>query len=293
MDEKRILDVVARAAGEGRDALTEVEGLALLAAIGVVAPRHHFIAGSADVDGLELFEGARAVVKVISPEILHKTEMGGVAILSNDKAAIKAAVVDMESRFEGFRVDGYTVNEFVAFEPRLGHEIILGYRFARDFGPVVSFGPGGIYTEFLATQFRPGVANVFWSPATATRDLVAATLQENAVRTLLCGGLRGQKPAVDEKLLVDVVMAFLAAAPALARAGVSELEVNPLVVASPSVGSWPWTPWSSWTVWSPVIWQSARMGESSTAFRWFGLWPRSTGCLNPPAPPSSGCPRRA
>ena len=187
-------------------------------------------------------------MKVISPEILHKTEMGGVAILANDRAAIGAAIVDMESRFAGFRVDGYTVNEFVPFEPRLGHEIIVGYRFARDFGPVVSFGPGGIYTEFLAKQFRPGAANLFWSPARPTRALVAATLQENAVRTLLCGGLRGQKPAIDEKLLVDVVMAFLDAAPVLARAGVSELEVNPFVVASRTrARSWPWTPWSSWT----------------------------------------------
>jgi acyl-CoA synthetase (NDP forming) len=231
MDEKRLREVVARAVDEGRDALTEVEGLSLLQVMGVPAPRHHFIARAADVDGIDLFDGAKAVVKVISPEILHKTELGGVAILPNDTTAIRAAILDMEARFEGLRVDGYTVNEFVAFEPRLGHEIIVGYRFAGEFGPVVSFGPGGIYTEFLAKQFRPGAANVFWSPVTATRALVQTTLKENAVRTLLCGGLRGQQPALDEELLVDVVMAFLDAAPALARAGVAELEVNPFVVA--------------------------------------------------------------
>lgn len=230
VDEKEILDVVARAVSEGRDALTEVEGLSLLTAMGVPAPQHHFIGGAEEVDGLDLFDGTRAVVKVISPEILHKTEMGGVAIVANDRAVVKQAITDMQSRFDRFRVDGYTVNEFVPFEPRLGHEIIVGYRFARDFGPVVSFGPGGIYTEFLAKQFRSGAANVFFSPATATRSLVAATLRTNAVRMLLCGGLRGQKAALEEALLVDVIMAFLAAAPALARAGVSELEVNPFVV---------------------------------------------------------------
>jgi len=231
MDEQRIREVVARATAEGRDALTEVEGLSLLSAMGVPAPRHHFIKGSAQVDALAFFEGQRAVVKVISPEILHKTEMGGVAILANDKAAIKTAIVDMESRFAKFRVDGYTVNEFLPFEPKLGHEIIVGYRWAKDFGPVVSFGPGGIYTEFLAKQFKPGAANVFFSPATATRELVASCLKENAVRNLLCGGLRGTKNAIEERLLVDVIMAFVDAAPALARAGVSEFEVNPFVVA--------------------------------------------------------------
>jgi acyl-CoA synthetase (NDP forming) len=234
MDEKRILEVVAKARAEGRDALTEVEGLSLLAAMGVPAPSYHFVKGSSAVDGLAPLPGAKAVVKVISPAILHKTEMGGVAILPNDKAAIQAAMADMESRFAGYRVDGYTVNEFVPYEPRLGHEIIVGYRFARDFGPVVSFGPGGIYTEFLAGQFRPGAANVFFSPVTADRALVQRVLKENAVRTLLCGGLRGTKASLDESLLVDIIMAFIEAGEVFARAGVSEFEVNPFVVAAGS-----------------------------------------------------------
>ncbi len=231
MEEKRILEALAKARAEGRDALTEVEGIALLDIMGVDRPRNHFIAGSKAVAGLEPLPGERAVVKVISPEILHKTEMGGVAIVRNEPAAIAAAIADMEGRFGSYRVDGYTVNEFVPFEPKLGHEIIIGYRFAKDFGPVVSFGPGGIYTEFLAKQFRPGAANLFFSPATATRELVLAALKENAVRALLCGGMRGTKNALDEEKLADAIMAFVEAAPVLARAGVSEFEVNPFVVA--------------------------------------------------------------
>lgn len=231
MDAARIPELLKAAKAEGRDALTEVEGIALLDLMGVPRPAHHFIKGSAQVPGLKPFAGERAVVKVISPQILHKTEMGGVAIVKNEPEAIRAAIADMEGRFGSYRVDGYTVNEFVPFEPKLGHEIILGYRYAKDFGPVVSFGPGGIYTEFLAKQFRPGAANLFFSPATATRALVEAALRENAVRKLLCGGLRGTKAAVEEKLLVDAIMAFIEAAPALAEAGVSEFEVNPFVVA--------------------------------------------------------------
>lgn len=237
MDEQRILEVVAKARAEGRDALTEVEGLSLLAAMGVPAPSHHFVKGSSAVDALAPLPGTKAVVKVISPAILHKTELGGVAILPNDKAAIKAAMADMEKRFAGYRVDGYTVNEFVPYEPRLGHEIIVGYRFAKDFGPVVSLGPGGIYTEFLAGQFRPGAANVFFSPVTADRALVQRVIQDNAVRTLLCGGLRGTKATLDESLLVDIIMAFIEAGEVFARVGVSEFEVNPFVVAAGSASA--------------------------------------------------------
>jgi len=231
MDEKRILDIVQRVRSEGRDALTEVEGLGLLAALGLEAPRHHFVKGSSEVPGLAPFPGERAVVKVISPEILHKTEVGGVAIVANRTEDIRAAMAAMEAKFTSQRVDGYTVNEFVPYEPRLGHEMIVGLRFAKDFGPVISFGPGGIYTEFLASTFKTGAANVFFSPAVADRALIERELSRNAITTLVAGGLRNTKPAIDASRIVDVVETFVKAAPALAAMGVLEFEVNPFVVA--------------------------------------------------------------
>ncbi len=230
LDDRRLEAALARARADGRDALTEPEGVEILKAMGLRVPVSLAVRGSSGVAGLGPIPGDRVVVKVVSPDILHKTEAGGVAIVANDPAAIRAAIADMEGRFGAYRVEGYTVNEFVRFEPRLGHEIIVGYRFARDFGPVVSFGPGGIYTEFLAKNFRAGAASLFLSPDGADRELVRGALRGNAVRELLCGGLRGTKPAVDEERLVDLVMAFVEAAPAFARAGITELEVNPFVV---------------------------------------------------------------
>jgi acyl-CoA synthetase (NDP forming) len=231
MDAKRIREIAGKARAEGRDALTEVEGLELLAALGVAAPRYRLVKGSAEIASLETFPGERAVVKVISPEILHKTDVGGVAIVSNDRESIAGAIRAMEGKFLAQRVEGYTVNEFVSYEPRLGHELIVGYRFARDFGPVVSFGPGGIYTEFLAASFKPGVANSFFSPAVADRALVERALRANAAVTLCSGGLRNTEPAIAFDRVVDVVMAFVQAAPAFAEAGITELEVNPFVVS--------------------------------------------------------------
>jgi acyl-CoA synthetase (NDP forming) len=253
MDARRIAELVAAAAAEGRDALTELEGLGLLEAMGIETPRHVLVAGSEEVaawartraPGAAYFPGERAVVKVISPDILHKTEVGGVAIVRNEVPAILAAMRDMERRFAAPvhgavpRVEGYTVNEFVAYEPKIGHEMIVGYRFARDFGPVVSFGPGGIFAEYLASSFKEGSANLFLSPATADRELVAKLLSRNVVRTLVAGGLRNTKPAISDGALVDVVMAFLGASEALAAAGVSEFEVNPFAVAPAAEGGEP------------------------------------------------------
>ncbi len=236
MDAAPIRKVVDAALAEGRDALTELEGLAILEAMGVPTARRHFVKDSAEAAKKPLLPGPRAVVKVISPEILHKTEVGGVAIVPNENAAIADAIRAMEAKFAGQKVEGYTINEFVPFEPRLGHEIIVGYRFAPDFGPVVSFGPGGIYTEFLATVFKPGAANAFWSPAVSGRAEVERELRDNAVRTLLCGGLRGTRAALEERKLVDVVAAFVEASALFPALGILEFEVNPFAVAKGESG---------------------------------------------------------
>jgi len=248
MDAQRIASIAAAAAAQGREALTELEGLELLEAMGIATPRRVLVSGSEEAarkagaaGGGPFFPGARAVVKVISPDILHKTEVGGVAIVPNELPAVLEAIRRMEARFASPvhgaipRVEGYTVNEYVAYEPRIGHEIIVGYRFARDFGPLVSFGPGGIFAEYLAASFKEGAASLFLSPATADRALVEGLLSRNVVRTLVSGGLRGTEPAIAGAALVDLVMAFLGAAEALAAAGVSEFEVNPFAVV-PAAG---------------------------------------------------------
>jgi len=226
---------------ENRDSLTETEGIAILKAMDIALPAHRFVSGSAEYNAIVqssgskvLFPGAKAVVKVISPQILHKTEMGGVEIVENDPAQILASIRAMEERFASFQVEGYTINEFVQFEPKLGHEIIFGYRFAPDFGPVISFGPGGIFAEYLAENFKTGSANVFFSPSLATRNLVEQTLAHNVVYGLLCAGLRNTKPVIAGSELVDALMKFIEAAPALAASGVSEFEVNPMVISKRS-----------------------------------------------------------
>jgi len=249
---------VARAKAEGRDALTDLEGLAILGAMGLEVPFFRLAKGAAEArEGAKAFAGGRdagsgaasrpapaprrLVVKVASPEILHKTEVGGVAILDGAQAAdlpaaVEAAVRDMEGRFSDKRVEGYTINEFIAYEPRIGHEMIVGFRFAPDFGPVVSFGPGGIFAERLSAAFRPGSANAFFSPATADRALVERSLRDNEVCVLASAGLRNTKPAIPFGRIVEVVEAFVNAAPLLAASGILEFEVNPFVIAGGFAG---------------------------------------------------------
>lgn len=227
--------LVAPALAQGRSTLTELEGLELLKIMGIEAPSHVFVHSAAEYEKLTTHDNQdneedRVVVKVISPEILHKTERGGVVIVPNTRKAILEAIRAMEDKFTDCLVHGYTVNEFVRYEPKFGHEMLFGYRFTADFGPVVSFGPGGIFTEFLSRKFQNGVANVSFSPRTATRALVEAILKENVVAGITSLGLRNTKPEIPLSTLTDTIMKFLGAADALAAAGISEFEVNPMVI---------------------------------------------------------------
>jgi acyl-CoA synthetase (NDP forming) len=231
LDESRIRGIASRAMAEGRSALTELEGMEVLEAMGLETPRRLLVRSASEAGAAAAgFPGSKVVIKVVSAAILHKTEAGGVRIARNSPFEVAAAVADMEARFSGLGVEGYSINELVPFEPSLGREILVGFRLAPDFGPIVSFGFGGIYAEYMANVFRPGSATIFLSPATAGRELVERELSRNALQTILSGGLRGTEAAIGPGVLADLAMAFVRAAPILAKAGILEFEVNPFAL---------------------------------------------------------------
>jgi acyl-CoA synthetase (NDP forming) len=240
MDRARIASIADRARAEGRSALTELEGLEVVEAMGLAAPRRVLIGGAAEsaaalrAAGLP---GEKVVVKVVSPAILHKTEAGGVAIVRNSPREVEAAVAAMAARLEGRIVEGFSLNEFVPFEPSLGREVILGYRLAPDFGPIVSLGFGGTRAEFLASILRPGSSTLFLAAETADRRLVERELSRNALQAILAGRLRGETPAVGEGELASLALTFLEAAPVLAAAGILEFEVNPFALSGSLSGA--------------------------------------------------------
>lgn len=217
----------------GRRALLETEGIVLLENLGFKTPEHAFIRGSADVPSVDLdrFRGDRVVVKVISSEILHKSDVGGVLFVPRARSEVAAAVADMEKRFAGRAVEGYTIHQFVAYDRALGSELLLGVRWTPDFGPVVVFGAGGIYTEFLAHNFQAGRDIAVISAEEPPADGLEAVLSRVAVMPLLTGGLRGQKALISLEKIAEAIEKAAAFARAFVPAYVSEFEINPLVVS--------------------------------------------------------------
>lgn len=143
--------VIAAALSAGRELLTEPEAKLLLAAYGipVVATRIARDAGAAVAAAEEL--GYPAVVKILSRDISHKSDVGGVALDLNNADEVRDAVAAMQRRVSELRpdahLDGFTVQRMVA-RPR-AHELIAGVATDPVFGPVLLFGRGGTAVEVI------------------------------------------------------------------------------------------------------------------------------------------------
>ncbi len=233
MDVDRITAIVEAARADGRDVLLESEGLQVLTAAGFATPHYAVLAGPdalASVD-LTAFPGDRVVLKVLSPEILHKTDVGGVRVVPCDREAVAAAIRDMQERFRDTEVRGFLVVEHVAYEAALGGELLLGIRWTDDFGPVVVCAAGGTQAEFLAEALEPGSEIVIATPHSLDAAAAERLLRKLAVVRLATGDFRGKPARLEPRRLVDLFMTFARMASDLSPRYISELEVNPLAVA--------------------------------------------------------------
>ncbi|MDP2727371.1 MAG: acetate--CoA ligase family protein, partial [Dehalococcoidia bacterium] len=161
--------------------------------------------------------GYPVVLKVESPDISHKSDVGGVAIGIADEEAMREAYRSItkaaSARVPGARLEGVLVQPMVR-----GREVILGARQDESFGPVVMFGLGGIHVEVLKdVTFR--VAPISLREAEEmVREIKALPILE---------GVRGQPPA-DLPFLADCLVRLSRLATDFPQ--IRELDVNPLMV---------------------------------------------------------------
>ena len=211
--------VIDRALAAGRSLLDEFEAKALLAAYGipVVATRAVADVAAAEVAAVDI--GCPVVLKILSPDISHKSDVGGVALGLATPSAVRQAGLDMLQRVHQLRPDarvaGFTVQAMVV-RPH-AHELIVGAATDPIFGPVILFGQGGVAVEVIADRA------VALPPldAVLARDLVAHT----RVSRLLAG--YRDRAAVDHEALTLVLLKvsqLVCDCPEVA-----ELDINPLL----------------------------------------------------------------
>jgi acetyl coenzyme A synthetase (ADP forming)-like protein len=210
---------IAAAAAAGRRTLGEEDGRRIVEAYGFRFPRHAFAATSAEaVDAYERIGGPVAM-KIVSPDVLHKTDVGGVRLGLSSAGEVSRAFLEITSsvrrRVPGAWISGVSVQEMVSG----GRELIIGMARDPQFGPLLMFGLGGIYVEALKdVSFRLA--------AGLTPSEARGMIREIRAYPLLAG-FRGSDPA-DEEAIVEVL--FRAARLSLDLPEVKELDLNPVVV---------------------------------------------------------------
>jgi len=228
-----IAAIIRGARAEGRSVLLETEGLEIARSLGIRVPEHVLVADSKDAtrgDAYLNFSGGRLVVKVVSPQILHKSDVGGVCVVPKRRDAVVAAIESMERRFSAAKVVGYSINRYIEFDRQLGGELLVGVRQTDDFGPVVTVGPGGVLTEYLAGQLVPGREVALFSPVLSDRQRIRETLEGKAITPLVTGRARGQKVRLALDDLLDLVERLLRFATDAVPEGIVDFEINPLAL---------------------------------------------------------------
>lgn len=215
-----MLEVIREAQASGRQALDEGQAKTLVARFGVPVPRSVVLRNEPDVEAAIERLRAPLALKVMSPTLLHKSDVGGVRLRLDSTAAVREAMREMRSdpRLAAHAVHGFLVEEMA--QP--GHELVCGGRWDLNFGPVVMVGLGGIFVEVLAdVSFR--LCPILPVDAREMLD------ELRGVRVLQ--GSRGGLTASTDAI-VDVLMAVGGADGLLLRAkgDIVELDLNPVIV---------------------------------------------------------------
>ncbi len=211
----RILRAAQRA---GRRELAEYRAAEVLQAYGFqIPPRTLASSAEAAGDAAERL-GYPVVLKIASPDILHKTDVGGVALHLTDRGAVEAAARRMadtvRERQPRARWGGYLVEK----EIRGGREVILGAQRDPEFGPLVLFGLGGVYVEVLKdVTFRLAPLR-----ALSARNMVGSIQGADLLR-----GVRGEGPS-DLPALEESILRLSQLIVEEER--IAEIDVNPLLV---------------------------------------------------------------
>ena len=206
--------LIVSALREGRDALDEREGKALLAAYGIPTPMGAVVHSAQEAARVVEALGRRAVLKGLGPDVQHKSDSGLVDLDVHDADGARAAYHRIVDRGAG-RAEGVLVEEWVPHE----RELLVGMRRDEQFGPVLAVGLGGIFTE--------AVADV--SFALPPLDDEACAEMIAGLRTgQLLGPVRGL-PRVDLARLAEIVQTI--ARMAAENPEIAEIDVNPLLVS--------------------------------------------------------------
>ncbi|MFA6805437.1 MAG: acetate--CoA ligase family protein [Candidatus Methanomethylophilaceae archaeon] len=218
-------EIIDKALAEGRHGMSEAEGKKIFKAYGMPTPGEATVK-SADEAVKECNRiGYPVVMKILSPDIAHKTDIGGVVVgvetPEEAREAYEKIMNNCKKAKPTAKLEGVSIQQMV-----FGQEVILSMIRDPQFGPVVSFGLGGIYVEILREIAQVHV------PMSEEQldDMITST---KAYR--LMSGARGM-PVADIDAMKDMIKRLVVVAEE--NPEIHELEINPVIVGKEGCGCW-------------------------------------------------------
>ena len=210
-----VRDLLDRVRTEGRDSLTAPEGKLVCDAYGIAVPKEG-VAASAD-EAVHLAADMDAcVLKIVSPDILHKTEAGGVLVGLKTEAEIRAGYDTILANARKYNADARVLGVQVQQMLMGGQEVIVGAVTDPSFGKLVAFGLGGVLVEVLK--------DITFRLAPATREDALSMLDGIQAHEML-KGVRGSEP-VHRDALADLIVRVSKLVSDFPE--ISEMDLNPV-----------------------------------------------------------------
>lgn len=219
IDKEKALQIIAGARAKGRDALTEVEAKHVFKAYGLPVTSTDLAKTEEDAIRMANEIGYPIVMKIVSPDILHKSDAGAVKVnIKNDQGVRDAWKVIMENSLNykaDAEIDGVAIQEMAPWAT----EVIVGSVNDATFGPTLMFGLGGIFVEVMKdVTFKVAPID----------EAAALDMQSEIKSSKILQGARGESPR-DQKALADVLAHYSYMVYDL-KDEIAESDANPVIV---------------------------------------------------------------
>jgi acetyl coenzyme A synthetase (ADP forming)-like protein len=210
---RQVLDAVKAA---GRDSLTAPEGKLVCDAYGITVPQEGVATSAAEAQKMASSMGFPVVMKIVSPQILHKTEAGGVIVGVKSAEEATKAYDTIVANAKKYKADAQILGVQVQQMLKGGQEVIIGAVTDGSFGKLVAFGLGGVLVEVLKDiTFR-------LAPATKADAL---SMLDGIQAAEMLKGVRGSDP-VDREALARLIVGVSELVTDFPE--ISELDLNPV-----------------------------------------------------------------
>jgi acetyltransferase len=218
VDDNKVEHILAQVRQEERLSLTINESIEVAKAYKIPMPNAATATSREEAGAIADSVGYPIVMKAVSPEILHKTDVGGVVLNVNARQEVEEDYDQITSKIHASLPEANILGVLIQKMAPQGKEVIVGAVRDTQFGPLLMFGLGGIYVNFLR--------DVSYRLSPITRAEAKKMVEETKAYTLL-RGVRGEPPS-DIESVVDVILKI---SQIMCRfKDIVEMEINPLFV---------------------------------------------------------------